>query len=218
MDRREPRRPRADPRDAHRTGAHASRAPDGAARRKRRGAAPRALTRRILIPWLGGRFNEKHLRSETRHQEAIITIEKGFEVDRKLNSVATRLVSFAKDHIRLHQPIVFSEAILTKVEDLYVEFDQRAWWRCSEEFAKAKVLRLLSGWQLKQSSILAQRYHDNLMASTAVLDRLRVACLGAIPDARAAERKTTSAVQRFDQLALARDQIVNEMADLFAAQ
>ena len=172
----------------------------------------------ILIPSLSARFNAERLLRETRHQEAITTIEKGYDVDRKLNSVATRLVSFAKDHARLHQPIVFSEAILTKVEDLYVEFDQRAWWWCSEEFAKAKVLRLLSGEELKRFSTLADRYHDNLMASTAELDRLRVACLGANPDPRAAEVEAKAAVERLRQLMLERDQIVNAMADLFAAQ
>jgi uncharacterized protein (DUF2132 family) len=172
----------------------------------------------ILIPALSTRFNAERLLNETRHQEALSTIEKGFEVDRKLNSVSTRLASFAKDHQRLHQPIVFNEAILTKVEDLYVEFDQRAWWWSAEEFAKAKVLRLLSESQLKRFSSLAERYHDNLLASTAALDRLRVACLGASSDTAAAEREANSSVQELGQLALQRDQIVNSMADLFAAQ
>jgi hypothetical protein len=172
----------------------------------------------VLIPSLSARFNTKRLLSETRHQEALNTIEKGFDVDRRLNSVSTRLASFAKDHQRLHQPIVFSEAILTKVEDLYVEFEQRAWWWCAEEFAKAKVLRLLSNEQLEQFSSLARQYHDNLLASTVALDHLRVACLGANPDNRAADREANSAVQLLDRLALQRDQIVNAMADLFAAQ
>ena len=130
----------------------------------------------ILIPSFSSRLDHQRLIDEARLKKATEILADNAETERNLNRLFTTLGIFQKDSSGPAARFVGLEKaqkeLRTLMVERYLEFDRQAWWWPAQMHVEAKILEIASQEELNRLEQISKQYNDNLLASTAAIDKL----------------------------------------------
>lgn len=123
----------------------------------------------VLIPTVNERAARRRITEELRVAKSIEVLQASTETSRRLNLVLTELESFYKDHPGVPSADERSR-LAQRVQDLYREFDAKAWWWLPEKHSESMLLGLLPPERIPTTQTLMVKYERNLKDSIAAVD------------------------------------------------
>lgn len=178
-----------------------------------------AVAATILIPGIVARSNARAVLNKARIDHALDMMKSSDSVNTAINKIKSEFEAFEKASLTA-SPEEFDkrrEESGHRIVTFQGQLDDVAWtWTWGESF-RARVLRLISNAEFTKLESYNSKYNDNVVATSAVLDKPREAYLkaNAAPPVQGAAPIMPALHQRLRDLQSEREELVRKMVAVF---